>query len=99
MRNRHWILTIFDYEPEDFIVAAKAAKANSACCQRERCPDTKRLHVQAYIGFPDAKTFTKMQKLFKGAHIEPAKSPLDAWAYCTKEETRVDGPYMHGDPP
>ena len=40
-----------------------------------------------------------MQKLFKGAHIEPAKDPLDSWTYCTKAETRVSGPFVHGDPP
>jgi hypothetical protein len=40
-----------------------------------------------------------MQKNFPGAHIEICKSPLDAWEYCTKEETRVDPPHMHGDPP
>jgi hypothetical protein len=99
MRSRHFCLTIFDYEGEDFITAAKAAKAVSAICQREKCPDTGRLHLQCYIGFRDAKTLLKVKKLFKTAHIEVAQSPGDAWAYCKKEETRVDGPYMHGDPP
>lgn len=32
------------------------------------------------------------------AHIEPAHSPLDAWKYCGKEDTRVEGPVEWGIP-
>lgn len=33
------------------------------------------------------------------AHIEKAKSPYDAWKYCGKEESRVEGPVEYGVPP
>lgn len=33
------------------------------------------------------------------AHIEKAKSPYDAWKYCGKEESRVEGPVEFGVPP
>ena len=33
------------------------------------------------------------------AHIEPANSPIDSINYCTKEHTRVDGPWEEGQRP
>ncbi|AXH74450.1 MAG: helicase [Circoviridae sp.] len=99
-RNRHWGLTIFDkIDGEDFILAAKKAKATSAVCQLEKCPDTGKLHLQCYIGFANARLFSAMQKNFKGAHLDSIKDPVCSWSYCQKEETRVDGPWMFGDPP
>lgn len=37
--------------------------------------------------------------MFPTAHVEAAKSPFDSWAYCGKEETRVEGPVEFGVPP
>lgn len=34
-----------------------------------------------------------------GAHVEAAKSPFDAWEYCGKEDSRVEGPVQFGIPP
>jgi len=38
-------------------------------------------------------------KLFPTAHIEVCKSPPDAWEYCGKEESRIEGPVQFGIPP
>jgi len=35
---------------------------------------------------------TAIKKVFPTAHIEECKSPVDAWAYCGKEDTRIEGP-------
>lgn len=35
----------------------------------------------------------------KEAHIEQAVSAFHSWQYCTKEDTRVEGPFTHGPVP
>jgi len=42
---------------------------------------------------------TVVSKVFPTAHIEACKSPPDAWEYCGKEDTRVEGPVQFGIPP
>lgn len=40
------------------------------------------------------------KKLFtENPHVEVAKSALNAWEYCGKKETRVEGPVEFGVPP
>lgn len=40
-----------------------------------------------------------MTKKFPGCHIEIAKNAMAAYAYCGKEDTRLEGPIDHGVPP
>lgn len=98
-RNRHWSLTLYDYDGEDFCSAARRSGAEYARCQQEKCPETGRLHIQGCIGYKDPITFLQCKKRFPGAHIEVSRSPRAAWDYCGKEDTRVDGPWEHGSPP
>lgn len=70
--------------------------------QLERCPDTGRLHYQGYCELEKEggqrlkwiKTYFKDEKM----HIESAHGTGDqCTAYCTKLESRVDGPWTHGE--
>ena len=81
------------------MLAATRSGAEYARAQQEKCPKTGRLHIQACIGYKDAKTFSKIKKMFRGAHIEMSRDPRAAWDYCGKEDTRVDGPWTLGSPP
>lgn len=57
-------------------------------------------HLQAYVMFANQVSFRTVKKLYPRAHIEAAKgSPQQCIAYCSKEETRVDGPWERGDRP
>ena len=57
-------------------------------------------HIQAYISFENAVAFTTVKTIFQGAHIEAARgSPEENRTYCTKEETRVAGPWEYGTLP
>ena len=56
------------------------------------------LHLQATFGGKSTR-IAVVKKQFPTAHIEPAKSPLQAWEYCGKSETRVSGPVEFGVPP
>lgn len=69
--------------------------------QLELCPETHRLHHQGYVEFSEQKRFSWVQKHCEGletAHLEERKGTQDdAVKYCTKEDTRVDGPYEFGE--
>ena len=40
-----------------------------------------------------------MIKALPGSHIEITKNAMKAWAYCGKEDTRIQGPLEFGLPP
>jgi hypothetical protein len=58
-------------------------------------------HYQGYIECSRPQRFSAFSILgLTGAHFEPARgTPQECIAYCTKEDTRVDGPYHYGIPP
>lgn len=74
-------------------------------CQLEAAPDTGMLHVQGYVSFQHARRLSTVRHWaavhgLKGAHLEPQRgTPTQAWEYCQKHETRVLGPFIHGDAP
>lgn len=64
--------------------------------QQERA-ESGTLHWQGAVYFKNRVTRPKWDD---GMHWEPMRgTPRQAWDYCTKEETRVDGPYTHGAEP
>lgn len=69
--------------------------------QKEKCPETGRIHYQGYCEFKEKKSFKCIKKIFGDdkIHIEPRMgSQMDAIAYCSKEETREDIPIKVGKP-
>lgn len=57
-------------------------------------------HYQGYIVFKSHKRLTSMKAINPRAHWELRFGTHEqAHAYCTKEETRVDGPWSYGEPP
>jgi len=71
--------------------------------QLERCPETNRLHYQGYIEFvkQQNKRFVTLQEQLEGletAHFERRRGTREqAIAYCSKADTKVDGPYIYGE--
>jgi len=66
--------------------------------QRETSKE-KNEHWQLYIEFKTQIRFSKLHKDFKNAHIEPRKGKQEeAIAYCKKEESRVNSPFVFGTP-
>lgn len=74
-------------------------------CQLEQAPDTGMLHVQGYVEFYHARRLDTVRAWcrnvgFVGAHLEQRRgTAIQAWDYCQKVESRVLGPYVHGDVP
>jgi len=74
-------------------------------CQLEAAPDTGMLHLQGYVEFHHARRLNTVRSWcvtvdLKGAHLEQRRgTPVQAWDYCQKTESRILGPFTHGDPP
>lgn len=57
------------------------------------------LHVQGFIYFLSPRKLTGVKKAIPRAHLEPAKYINKCIAYCSKQETRVSGPFEYGHRP
>ncbi len=92
-RVRAYCLTIFPDDKKDLVekeadVKALVTSGSSvyAVVGREICPVTGRNHLQCYITFKNAKTFTAVKRMFPGAHIEKAIATASMnRTYCIKE--------------
>lgn len=88
-RSRGWCFTINN--PEE---GTKEKLTNIKCqymiCGEEIAPTTGTKHIQGYVYFSDAKTFSAVQKKIQG-HLEPARgSPIENKRYCTKVNTYLE---------
>lgn len=57
------------------------------------------VHLQGTIHFDNPRAFAPMKKAFPTAHIEVVKDLAACFRYCSKEDTRVRGPYEKGIKP
>lgn len=68
--------------------------------QAECAPDTGRIHLQGAGQLGTRKRLSGMKKLDDRVHWEHMNGSLaQARTYCTKDDTRVDGPWEFGLPP
>lgn len=57
-------------------------------------------HYQGYVYFKGQQRMSYLKKLNSRAHWEVRRGTHDeAYAYCTKEDTRIDGPFEFGEAP
>lgn len=103
-QNRNFVFTQFRKEsgedsprllmPEDF-----PPWLSYVSYQLEMCPDTDRLHFQGYLECIGKKSFSQLAAVngFSGAHFEVRRgTQAQAISYTQKEDTRIDGPWVHG---
>lgn len=85
----------------DYTAVVSALKHRRyAVFQVEKAPSTGKLHVQGYIEFDQPTTIAAMQRVMPGVHVEKAVADSHAnIKYCTKLESRVDGPWELGTRP
>lgn len=75
----------------------------SAVFQLERGEKSGYEHWQAFVRFKNQKRFVTLNRQLSAAglataHIEPRRgTAAQAVAYCSKEATRIEGPYFYGD--
>lgn len=57
------------------------------------------VHLQGFVYFKNPRSFKAIKQLFPKAHIEIAKSIKNCIEYCSKDDTRIRGPYEKGNKP
>lgn len=71
-----------------------------AMWQLERCPETGRLHYQGFFVYKNARTFNSVREKWAPHHIEKMMGRVSQnIIYCGKEDSRVLGPWRHGNLP
>ena len=56
-------------------------------------------HIQGYVELEQQKSLRSMRLQLPGTHLEPRMgSQKQAIDYCSKKDTRIDGPFQHGTP-
>lgn len=93
VRQQGWTATIFPDEMSEGFYLWFIDNPNNYCLiGREICPETKRLHWQTYMFFPNKKRWTEVRKLLPiGAHFKPARcGPSNNYLYCTKDGDFVE---------
>lgn len=95
-RSDAWMVTVFD---DVWVPEWKPAEMDYMVWQRERCPETQRLHVHVYIRYKGRKYMNTVKRSLgrEDAHVELRKGDEKSCRdYCTKEESRVEAGTEHG---
>lgn len=106
--TKYWLLTFFNEQIIDNhqshfkTIFEENAKIQYIIYQIERAPDTGRVHVQGYFCFGSRIRLPGIKKLVKDqtVHAEPRRGTnTQAIDYCSKDESRVEGPFEYGERP
>jgi len=104
VRSRAWFLTIFPKESKfGFSDSGEITKKLESLdtiyriWQWETCPDTGRIHCHAMLYWKNPRQWPK--KIFPDAHCEKVKNYEKCIQYCSKEESRLQGPFESGERP
>lgn len=97
MTSRFWLFTFNNYDgivtKEDF------GKYFRYVCWQEELGELGTPHIQGYLELTRGVRLAAVKKMLPTAHWEPRRGTQEeAIAYCTKEDTRVAGPYAEGTP-
>lgn len=97
---QNWVFTInFDHEPTDDECRTPEAWPGIlyAIWQLEKGEETGRFHLQGYIRLEKKSRLSALKKIHATAHWEVRRgSHNEAKAYCSKEDTRIKGPWHIG---
>lgn len=103
-RSRRWCFTTNNYTFENIFPLGKPEAVRYCIYQVERGEEGTE-HLQGYIEFktPRARSAVAAfqvgdERPFSQSHLECARSSADVCtAYCSKEDTRVRGPFRFGE--
>lgn len=92
-RTCRWCFTSYQ-------VTAPVLDAKYLVWQREQCPTTGKVHLQGFVILSHRARLSQLKKIDSTIHWEPARGTDEQCiAYCSKEDTRLDGPYESGTRP
>lgn len=96
-RTRDWCLTIHSMTAHELLLVDLRTDVDEGRVKyfivgKEICPTTHKPHLQAYIYYTNARTFSAVKKEYPMAHIEPRKAPdaQQAADYCKKEGNYIE---------
>lgn len=98
-RVYNFFITQYNMSCEQFRLVLENLGANAYAYQMEACPTTGRHHIQGYFHLPRKERCSALNRFFPTSRLRNCIDPKAAWTYCTKEETRVEGPFTLGKPP
>lgn len=94
--SKNWCFTCFDIHVVPEVMFE--GDYQYLVYQYEKCPKSKRMHIQGYIVFKAKTRRSTCKRYHREIHWETRKgSHSEAKGYCLKEETRIEGPYHYGD--
>lgn len=101
-RHRNYLFTIFVDETnwKDILQNIQPTEdCKRITIQLEKTPTTNRLHFQGYIESTNNHSISQMRQLVKDWKVNVSFSnkndkALKGRAYCSKKETRVEGPWI-----
>ncbi len=99
---RNWFFTWNNPDLSLKEVESKARKINAKCfIGQAEIGEKGNYHYQFFIGYKSAHHWKSVREHWPHAAIFRSNSPVDSWAYCSKEDTRVEGSTVHsfGEPP
>ena len=109
--SRNWLFTIFENEEEThwpsdpeanfYFQLFKPEEMTFMLFQMEKCPSTGKLHLQGYLQMKKKSRMNRVKSFLpRGTHLENMRGTVqEAIAYCSKEETRIAGPWNYGTRP
>jgi len=93
---KHWCFTINNPEGELSLSDALMEKLQYIVWQLEQGAEGTR-HLQGYLQLKEKARLTALKRYWPTAHLEVARgTPAQNKIYCTKPETRVEGPWERG---
>ena len=95
VRSRGWCFTLNNYTGTD-IESIKSIE-NCKYIFQEETGEKKTKHLQSFIYFDNARSFTSLKKLLPKAHLEAARNKAASIKYCSKEDTRTGKIYANFD--
>lgn len=102
-KSRNYVFTISfaDAQVTQLVPEFWPSWMTYVCWQLEIGADTNVMHYQGYLECRGQQLFTRIKNEVDGfdrAHLEVRQgSAAQAISYATKEDTRVDGPWFHGE--
>lgn len=87
--SKRWCLTVFD----DVWTPTFTPDMKFAVWQRERCPQSQRIHVHIYVRFVSRKRMAAVKNAFarQDMHCEVSRGTEEECTnYCEKEESRIE---------
>lgn len=95
--GRYWVFTLNN--PTRALELSQFIGGTFLCYQKEAGANGTP-HFQGMVCFTSKKSLRTMKNYVPGAHLEPMRGTFDqAYAYCRKLESRIEGPWEFGEKP